>query len=224
MSSRTRLKTLAELATQNPAASRVFHRRRIDFCCQGERTLEEVCRESSTDPAELEREIREEAASGAATDVRWDERPTGQLLDFILARYHAPLRGELDRLLEMAEKVERVHGAKDPERLPRLHSLVAELRRDLLEHLAKEESVLFPWIRRGEAKTAGGPISVMLREHDTAGALLREIEVITEGHSPPPGACNTWRALYLGLAELDRDLKDHIHLENHVLFPRALRS
>lgn len=211
---------LSHLATTRPAASRVFHRHRLDFCCGGERSLAEACRALGLDPLLLAREIELEETV-AAQAVRWDERPLAELIDHILVRYHEPLREELPRLLEMAQKVERAHA--DKSHAP--HGLAAHLRGiqgSVEDHMQKEEQILFPAIRAGHGLSLSMPIHVMEQEHEEHGANLRRIRSLTADLTAPDDACTTWRSLYLGLVELERELMDHIHLENHVLFPRAL--
>lgn len=211
---------LARIATTHPAASRVFHRYGLDFCCGGERPLAEVCRAAGLDAEAIAREIEAEQTH-PEDDVRWDERPLDELVDHILERYHEPLREELPRLLAMAEKVERVHGEKP--HAP--HGLAKHLRHvlDAVEdHLQKEEQILFPAIREGHGQALSMPVHVMEQEHDDHGASLRRTRQLTADLTPPADACTTWRSLYLGLAEFERELMDHIHLENHVLFPRAV--
>ncbi len=211
---------LSRIATTRPAASRVFHRHNLDFCCGGERSLEDACRKAGLDAGQIAAEIEaEETPPGG--DVRWDQRPLAELVDHILARYHEPLRPELARLVEMAEKVERVHGEKPhaPHGLTRhLRNIAAEVE----EHLEKEEQILFPAIQAGHGRSLSMPVHVMEQEHLEHAANLRQTRVLTANLTPPDDACTTWRALYLGLAELERELMDHIHLENNVLFPGAV--
>lgn len=151
----------------------------------------------------------------------WRERSLRELIDHLVAHYHLPLREELQRLSGLALKVLRVHGAKDPERLSRLADAFGELGEELGPHLEKEERVLFPWILSGRPLPKGGPIERMLAEHAGAEVLLAELRALTDGFAVPQGACTTWRALWAGLEALERDLVDHMHLENSVLFPRA---
>lgn len=213
--------TVARLAVRLPAASRVFQRHDIDFCCGGNRPLDEACAEAGISAAAVLDEIAKE--SEARPDgVRWDERPLGELVEHILAAYHRPLDEELPRLAAMAQKVFDVHGDKDPERLRELRAVTIGLTQELADHMMKEERILFPWIQSGNGRMAGGPINVMNMEHDSAAESLRRIRELTDNFVPPPHACNTWRALWLGLQEFDRSLREHIHLENNVLFPRAL--
>jgi regulator of cell morphogenesis and NO signaling len=213
--------TLAELAVRLPAASRVFKRHRLDFCCSGHRALAEACQERGLDPADILAEL--EAETAATRDEVPGFETAATLIDHILERYHDPLRRELPELVAMARRVEVRHGDKTS--CP--HGLAAHLvamHTEILEHLAKEEKILFPVIRAGGGSGASGPISVMQREHDDHGAALQRIRDLTTDYVPPAGACATWRALYLRLAELESELMDHIHLENNVLFPRVLRG
>lgn len=214
--------SLAELALRSTAAGRVFHRYRLDFCCRGGRALADACQEAGLEPLQLADEILAEEAAQPSPTQNWDAQPASAVIEHILTVYHEPLRPELDRLYSLAERVLNAHGAKEPDKLPALLATLGELRQELIDHLAKEEQVLFPWILRGEGRFAGGPISVMLREHHQAAHALETLDKLTDGHQAPAWACPTYRALCLGLAQLDRDLKDHIHLENHVLFPKAL--
>lgn len=212
--------TLAELAIRMPAASRVFKRHGLDFCCSGQRALAEACRAQGIDPDVVLAELDAEAS---ATEDAPAHESLDALIGHIVERYHEPLRRELPELVAMAERVERRHGDKPS--CPR--GLAAHLRgmyADLIEHMAKEERVLFPMIRSGAGAAARGPITVMQREHDDHGANLARTRELTTDLSPPRGACATWRALYLRLAELESELMDHVHLENNVLFPRALHG
>lgn len=213
--------TLAELAVRIPAASRVFKRHRLDFCCSGHRALAEACRERGLDPAEVLAELEAEKSAVGAEAPGFESNDA--LIDHILERYHEPLRRELPELVSMARRVEARHG--DKASCPRgLADHLTAMHAEVLEHLAKEEHILFPMIRAGGGRSAGGPISVMQREHDDHGESLATIRELTTDHVPPVGACATWRALYLRLAELESELMDHIHLENNVLFPGALRG
>jgi len=217
----TRDMLVGELAARHPLATRVFARHHIDFCCGGGRPLGDVCEMQGLDVETVMQEIGREV-SPQETIVRWDLNPIGELIDYILTKYHASLREELPRLEGMARKVERVHGEKDPERLQRLVQAVLELRAELESHMLKEEGILFPMIRAGRGTGADGPIAVMMHEHETAGDLLRLIRELTNNYIVPAEACNTWQALWRGLEALETDLHDHIHLENNILFPRAL--
>jgi len=215
---------VGRIATQHPLATRVFHRHQIDFCCGGGRSLEEACRARGLDPEAILAELRQElaAAGPVAETTRWDEAPVEDLIRHILVTYHEPLKEELPRLEAMARKVHEVHGEKDPERFRSLLQVFLALKDELDQHLLKEERILFPMIQAGQGATAGGPISVMEHEHDSAGAALRRLRELTGDYRVPEEACNTWRALWAGLEDLERALHEHIHLENNILFPRVL--
>ena len=224
---------VAEIATHNPAATRVFHRYGIDFCCGGKRPLAEVCRERQLDADRLLREI-EELAPGSAEEKDWSEAPLSAVVQHILDRYHSSLREELPRLSQMAGKVLRVHGERFPDMIPPLAARLQELRTELESHMMKEERVLFPYVvtleqasKDGDAfprppfGTVENPIRAMEAEHEDAGRLLAEMRRLTDGYTLPEGACNTFRALFQGLEQLEREMHLHVHLENNVLFPRT---
>jgi regulator of cell morphogenesis and NO signaling len=214
--------TLGQVAAAHPASTLVFLRHRLDFCCGGGKTLADACRAAGLDPETI---IAEIAAEGATkSPARWDTAPLPDLIDFILERYHEPLRADLPPLIEAARRVERVHGKKAS--CPHgLASHLEELDADVRQHLAKEEQVLFPAIRSGgRGARVQMPIRVMMQEHDDHGANLGRLREIADDYSPPSEACATWRALYAGLEKLESELMEHIHLENNVLFPRALNG
>lgn len=216
--------TVGTVAAEHPLSTRVFERHGIDFCCGGGRPLGEICEEQGIALELVLAEIEAEISKAPEAEVRWDEAPLGALLDHILSAYHEPLKEELPRLEAMARKVNRVHGEKDPERLQGLLDTYLALKADLDPHLVKEEQILFPMIRGGQGAMAAGPIEVMEHEHETVGAMLRRIRELADDYVVPEAACNTWRALWVGLADLERALHEHIHLENNVLHPRALRA
>lgn len=233
MNTITRESLVGEIATAQPASIRVFQKYGIDFCCGGKRPLADVCEERQIAYDELANAIAN--AELPRDDQDWAEAPLGVLADHIVHRYHDTLRQELPRLTAMAEKVHNVHGAKMPETFPRLNRVFAELAEELLSHMSKEEMILFPAVQELEAAHQEGrrpqtrfpsgalrmPISVMEQEHEHAGSLLVALRELTSGYAPPEWACNTFRGLYAGLEELERDLHVHIHLENNILFPRA---
>jgi regulator of cell morphogenesis and NO signaling len=215
---------VGQIAAEHPLATRVFARHGIDFCCGGGKPLGEVCTQRGLDTVAVLAEIESELATPSATEVRWDQAPLGDLVEHILAAYHKPLKEELPRLEAMARKVVDVHRDKQPETLPELLSVYLGLKAELEQHMAKEEQILFPMIQSGQGSMATGPISVMEHEHDSAGGALRRLRELTSGYEVPAEACNTWRALWHGLAALEESLHQHIHLENNILFPRALGS
>ena len=215
---------VGQLAAEHPLATRVFHRHGIDFCCDGGRKLQEACAAQGVDTGMVLEEIRKELSNTTIPEERWGQAPLEDLVQHILVAYHGPLKEELPRLESMARKVLEVHGDKDPETLSEVVEVYAGLKAELSQHMVKEEKILFPMIEQGQGAMAGGPVSVMKQEHDSAGAALRRLRELTKDYQVPPGACNTWRALWHGLAALEESLHQHIHLENNILFPRALGS
>lgn len=214
--------TVGKLAAEHPMVTRVFHRHGIDFCCGGGRPLHEACARKGVDVNVLLADIRAELDTTTGTVKRWDTAPLTDLIDHIVETYHKPLAEELPRLQEMAAKVLKVHGDKFPEVIPPIHSTFVELQAELENHMAKEEQILFPMIREGNGAMAGDPVAVMENEHENAGAALGRLRQLTGNYEVPEYACNTWRALWHGLAELEETMHEHIHLENNILFPRAL--
>jgi regulator of cell morphogenesis and NO signaling len=218
---------VSEIASTLPSSVRVFQRHGIDFCCGGGTPVGYACEERGLSFAELASEIDAAIAHPAGDERDWTREPLHVLIDHIVSAYHEPLREELPRLEAMAAKVAGVHGARAPF-LSRLEAAVSELGTDLRTHMRKEETVLFPAIRRIENGGGGAsmaifaPIAVMKDEHDRAGALLSEFRTITDGYVAPEWACETFRGLFHGLAELEAAMHVHVHLENNVLFPRAL--
>ena len=212
--------TLADLATTHPAAARVFYRHRLDFCCGGRRPLSDVCTERGLDSAAVIADI--EAEERLPDDnQRWDVRSLTELVAFIINTYHRRLRESLPELIRMATKVEMRHA--DKASCPRgLAAHLIAMHESMLEHLAKEEQVLFPLIANGQGRVAAGPVHVMEMEHEEHARALQTLRRLTTDFTPPADACVTWRALYLGLQQLEEELMLHVHLENNVLFRRAL--
>jgi len=227
--------TVAEIASAMPRAIPVFQRHGIDFCCGGRRALAEVCTEKGVGFATIVDEIETAGLQSSGSGTDWATEPLGAIIDHILSRYHAGLKEELPRLQALAEKVAAVHGANHPDTLPALRDTFRSLKDELDAHLEKEERVLFPYVRELETAARGlrpsltiplglasGAIGVMEREHEVAGLALKTIHRLTDGFRPPDDACGSYRALFAGLEIFEADLHSHIHLENNILFPRAM--
>ena len=216
--------TVAEIAAGSLAAVRVFERLGIDYCCGGKRPLDQVCSEKGLNAAAVRTEL-DAAMTAAGADPRdWSTAPLGDLIDHIVATHHAYLRRELPTLSARVEKVHRVYTGKNlAAGVIGLPDVFEALRAELESHIAKEEAILFPIIRAGIPR-ATNPVRVMEAEHESAGQALARIREITSDYAIPEYACVTYRAMLAGLAELEADLHLHIHLENNILFPRALRG
>lgn len=213
---------VGEIAATYAAATRVFAGHDIDFCCGGRQSLRDAADAQGLDADAILREIEDEIANPETDETAWVDAPLGDLIDHLLAVYHRPLDQEMPRLEQMARKVLEVHGEKDPERFAELLAVYLRLKAELEQHMVKEEQILFPMIAAGHGEMADGPITVMHLEHDSAAAALRRLRELTDGYTAPPEACATWQALWHGLSDLEDSLHRHIHLENNILFPRAL--
>ncbi len=215
--------TVGDIVATTPAASRVFLRHQIDFCCGGKRTLESACARAGVDAASIAREIDAMAERGGL-GKSWHVRPLDELVDHIEAHYHQSLRHDVPALIQAAIRVERVHADK-PNVPVGLADLLADFWDEMLAHMDKEETILFPMIRRGgRGESVYMPVRVMESEHEQHGETLARLRALTGNYEVPANACATWRALYDGLAALQAELMDHIHLENNILFLRAVRG
>jgi regulator of cell morphogenesis and NO signaling len=221
-------RTLAQLVTDRPQLSRALEARGLDYCCQGERTLAAACGEAGLDVTTVAVEL--DTIGGSASPGEWATMAPDVLVDHLESTHHRYLHRELPRLAALVAKVEGVHASRHPE-LVDVGQCFAALRADLEPHLAKEERVLFPAIRRLVASdtlpefpfgSLQRPISVMLAEHDQAGGLLARLRDLTGGYAVPDDACASYRACYEGLAELEADTHLHVHKENHLLFPAVV--
>lgn len=232
MDSTTR--TVREIALEQPSSIRVFEDFGIDYCCGGRKPLGEACTARHLEVEEVIAALEAAAKTPAVEAENWTKKSLESLSAHIVATHHAYVKRELPRLALLAEKVVNRHGATKAE-LPVIQALLAQLDEELIQHLAKEEAVLFPYVvaleralANGSAKPHGcfgavaNPIAMMTREHDAAGTLIAEIRRLSNNFTPPEDACPTYHAFYGGLKEFEQDLHQHIHLENNILFPRAI--
>ena len=229
-------KTVRELALENPASTRVFESFGIDYCCGGSRSLSEACLSADLSIDEV---LESLAKAGEADLARHDQRdwqiePLAALIEHIQSTHHKYTRQEIARLGPLFEKVCSVHSSNHPE-LVGIRDVFRNLAEELSAHMMKEEMVLFPYIARMEAAVTGqetiarapfgsvqNPVSMMEHEHDSAGNALRAMRDQSNGYSAPAGACVSYQTLYGALATFEADLHQHIHLENNILFPRAV--
>jgi regulator of cell morphogenesis and NO signaling len=214
-------RTLADVALQYPSASRVFRQHKLDFCCGGKRSVADACVERGLDVASITREI--EGDQSRSDHVDWQTQPLASLIEHILVEYHEAHRRELSDLIELARKVERVHADK-PELPAGITQHLLGMQQALELHMQKEERILFPAILAGHGRQVAGPVSQMELEHEEHGENLRRLREIAGDFVPPAHACTSWRALLLRCEQLEADVMAHVNLENHVLFPRALRG
>jgi regulator of cell morphogenesis and NO signaling len=229
-------KTVRELALENPAATRVFEKLGIDYCCGGNKSLEEACRTANlnTDQVLDSLEMVEQSAHAARKDRNWQAEPLADLIAHIKNTHHKYTREEIARLGPLFDKVCAVHGKNHPELL-QIRGTFHGLAQELTTHLMKEEMVLFPYVVRMEEATlekepivpapfgtVQNPVSMMEHEHDSAGNALRAMREASGNYVAPADACVSYQTLYKALAEFEADLHQHIHLENNILFPRAV--
>lgn len=207
-------RSLGEIAASLPGATAIFRRHKLDFCCGGSESLEQAARHKGLDPAQIEAELAQLSSGESSMPESVDD-----LIRHILERYHQVHRRELPELCNLAIRVERVH-ADHPAVPAGLSDLLEHMHATLGSHMQKEEQILFPLMLAGGNPMIVHPIGMMRHEHDEHGEKIRALAALTGDMTPPEGACNSWRALYAGLAKLVEDLTEHIHIENNILFPR----
>lgn len=206
---------IGQIAVQLPGATAVFRRLKLDFCCGGQVSLSQAAADKGLDPSAVLAEL----AALQRSDAVPEATSPSALIDYIVARYHDVHRAQLPELVRMARRVEAVH-RDNPDVPAGLADLLEEISEELQSHMLKEEQVLFPMLRSGGNPMVVHPIGMMRAEHVDHGEALDQLNALTHDATPPLGACNTWRALYAGIAQLGDDLIHHIHLENNVLFPQ----
>jgi regulator of cell morphogenesis and NO signaling len=234
--SMTAEKTVRELALENPAATRVFEKLGIDYCCGGNKSLNEACRAADLSMDEVidSLEMADHTARAVQAVRNWQTEPLADLVSHITNTHHKYTREEMARLAPLFDKVCSVHGQNHPE-LQQIRASFRGLVQELTMHMMKEERVLFPYIVRMEEAVIQKepvlpspfgsvqiPVSMMEHEHDSAGNALRAMREASSGYAAPPEACISYQTLYKALAEFEADLHQHIHLENNILFPRAI--
>jgi len=229
-------KTVREVAVGNPAATRVFEKFGIDYCCGGNQGLEQACAVAGASLNQvLDALEMEEETARAAQQVRdWKNELLGELVAHIKNNHHKYMREEIVRLTALLQKVCSVHGNNHPEVLE-IQATFRDLAQELTTHMMKEEMVLFPYIVRMEESviqkepvlpapfgTMAKPVAMMEHEHDSAGTALRTIRKASSDFVAPADACVSYETLYKALEAFEADLHQHIHLENNILFPRAI--
>jgi regulator of cell morphogenesis and NO signaling len=234
--SMTAEKTVRELALENPAATRVFEKLGLDYCCGGNKSLEEACRAAnlSMDAVIDSLEMPDHSTRAMQADHTWQTEPMADLISHIKTTHHKYTRDEMARLAPLFDKVCSVHGKNHPE-LQQVRASFRGLVQELTTHMMKEEMVLFPYIVRMEEAfiqkepvlpspfgSVQNPVSMMEHEHDSAGNALRAMREASSGYTAPTEACISYQTLYKALADFEADLHQHIHLENNILFPRAI--
>lgn len=224
---------IGELVAVNYKTATVFKKHKIDFCCQGGRTIGEACEKKGTSIGPLLRESEEVMQEKTTDTTDYQSWPLDLLADYIEKKHHRYVEQRSQEIKPFLDKLCRVHGDRHPELLE-INRLFTESTGELARHMKKEELVLFPYIRKMvEVKSNGrpltephfgsveNPIAMMMHEHDTEGERFRTIAKLSSDYNPPADGCNTYRVTFSLLKEFEDDLHLHIHLENNILFPKA---
>jgi regulator of cell morphogenesis and NO signaling len=227
--------TVRDIALHQPTAIRVFEHLGIDYCCGGDQTLASACAAVHLDPHAVQLALEFAAGRPSFPMPDWGKASLELLCAHLVVKHHAFARREISRLLDLGANVLARHRASHPE-LSVIHTTLAQLELDLNTHMAKEESVLFPYIvslERSLTFTDEGPVScygflpdpiaLLTHDHEDTGALISRLRQFSHNFTAPSGVCLTYRIFYTGLQELEHDLLQHIHLENNILFPRSIK-
>lgn len=231
----TAQKTIGDIVAEDYRAATVFESYGIDFCCKGNRTIEEACDRKNVNPEEVYKDLETLMSQNTGEKINYTAWPADLLADYIEKKHHRYVEERSPLLNQYLDKLCKVHGDRHPE-LFEVAELFRQTSGHLAQHMKKEELVLFPFIRKMEtAKRSGtpletphfgevdNPINMMEHEHAEEGERLRKIADLTDGYTPPSDACNTYRVTFSMLDEFEKDLHHHIHLENNILFPTARR-
>lgn len=223
---------VGELVAADYRTATVFKNHKIDFCCKGNRTIDEVCNKNQLDTEQLIEELNQltEKSNYSTTDfASWD---SDLLADYIEKKHHRYVEQKIPELKAYLNKIAKVHGQRHPE-LIEIEQLFTASAHELLQHMQKEENILFPFVRtmangaqleRPHFGTVQNPIKMMMHEHDNEGERFRKIAELSDNYTPPADACTTYKVAFGMLKEFEEDLHLHIHLENNILFPRAIKA
>jgi len=224
-------KTLAQIVNENDKAANIFEKYSLDFCCKGNRSLQLACEEKSLPAETIAEELNLVFNNDESSVIDPGKLSLTALADHIVSRHHDHTRQELPQIFYYLQKVSSRHGDRHSE-LYEIFDKFLQLRDEMEMHMQKEEQVLFPRIKELEnavennqkcAASIQIPIGVMEDEHENAGNLLKEIRNLSNNYNPPPDACTTYRLSFSALQALEEDLHQHMHLENNILFPRAIK-
>ncbi|MCF6349450.1 MAG: iron-sulfur cluster repair di-iron protein [Flavobacteriaceae bacterium] len=229
----TKDKTVAETVTENIKSAHIFKKYGIDFCCGGGVTIEKACAKKNIDYLILKKEL-DAIDIIVSNTYNYDNWNLSFLIDHILNIHHTYVEANIPLLIQYANRVAKVHGHHYTE-VVEINNLFTEVANELMIHMKKEENILFPYIKQLVAAkkkgilsleppfgTVKNPIQMMEDEHENAGNIFKKIAKLSTNYTPPKGACNTFKALYAKLEEFEQDLHQHIHLENNILFPKAI--
>ena len=227
--------TIGEMVTKDYRKAQIFKKLGIDFCCGGKKTLSEISRKKGISVEAIQAELDSLNSAADSGELNFDQWELDFLSDYVINTHHNYCRESIPFISEMANKVARVHGAYHPE-LIQVAQVFARIAQDLSLHMVKEEKILFPFIKdlvfakKTNSKITdqavgevSNPIRVMEMEHEQVGEDLSEIRELTANYTLPIDACNSYTILFKKLEEFENDLHKHVHLENNILFPKAIK-
>lgn len=225
-----------DIALSSPAARQVLDQAGVDYCCGGSKSLHDACLNAGVSAEEILERLRENGKNVNPEEANWVSAPLSDLTHHIREKHHQYVRAAIPRIQTLLNKVNARHGSSHAE-LGTIQELFARTGQEMIAHMQKEEYVLFPYIEAMQRaadgngsletpffQTVRNPIQTMMKEHDAAGDLIRQIREASAGYTPPAGACASLKALYDELKRFEADLHQHVHLENNILFPRAAEA
>ena len=223
-----------DIALSNPAARQILEDAGLDYCCGGGKSLHEACLHADVPAEEILKRLRENSKHVSPDEANWASAPLVDLTRHIRERHHRYVREAIARVQPLLDKVEAKHG-KNHSEIADIRRLFTEVGREMIMHMQKEEQILFPYIDALEKatnahssveppffQTVRNPINAMMKEHDAAGELVKQIRKASSEYTAPADACTSYKALYQDLRQFEADLHQHVHLENNILFPRAV--
>jgi regulator of cell morphogenesis and NO signaling len=220
--------TIAEIVKTFPSAASVFESQNIDYCCGGKKLLRDVLKNDCSKIESISLDIDKQVNRSSTTADIFQNMSIPQMTDYIVRYHHAYVKSSMTLIVTHLNKVNSKHGMNHPE-IENILRLFKEVQLEMTHHMAKEEAILFP--RLNQVSISGnqisvnsieGPVRMMEAEHELAGRLLKQIRVLTNNYQPPADACNTFVLVYKELENFEKDLHQHVHLENNILFPNAL--
>jgi len=225
---------MKDIALSNPAARQVLEDAGLDYCCGGGQSLHDACLHTDVPAEEILKRLRENSKDVSPDEANWTSAPLSDLTRHIRERHHRYVREAIARVQTLLDKVVTKHGENHPE-ITDIQKLFTEVGREMIMHMQKEEQILFPYIDALEKaasthgsmeppffQTVRNPIHTMMKEHDSAGELAKQIRKASAEYTLPADACTSYKALYQDLQAFEADLHQHVHLENNILFPRAV--
>ncbi len=223
-----------EIVLSNPAAARVLEDAGVDYCCGGNKSLHDACLHANVSAEEILKRLRENSEQVSPADINWVSAPLADVTRHLREKHHRYVREAIPRVQALAAKVKSKHGAKHPE-LAEIEALFTRVGQEMIMHMQKEEQVLFPYIDAMEKASLGqgtveppffrtvkNPVHTMMQEHDAAGDIVKQIRKASSEYAPPSDACPSFQTLYHDLQQFEADLHQHVHIENNILFPRAV--